>query len=225
MMDASRSATRRPTVKANLTRLLQTGLLVLALTGCLPASTNNIGQLAATGLLEKADYITLPYEEQSTEYSCGLACLVGVLNYWKTPVSQGRLLDQSPPQNTRTGYSVGELRTIAKSSNMQAFSLVGNTAFLEEQVKNGRPIIVPLEMPYNRYRFNFIHSIPLYGRFFAYVSERFAPSFSHFVTVFAVSPQTVWVMDPLFGAKPIPKKEFITMWEAKKNAMLLVAAT
>ena len=78
-------------------------------------------------------------------------------------------------------------------------------------------------MEYNHYVFNFMRKIPIYGRFFEYVTERFVPKFSHFVTVFAVSRTTIWVMDPLFGIKAIPRDEFETMWAAKKRAMLLVA--
>lgn len=199
--------------------------LLLLLSACLPSGTDNVTDLASSGLLDQAEYITVPFVQQSTDYTCGLACLVSVLQYWKQPASENDILSRTPPDSRRTGYSVGELKRIAKDRQAQAFAMIGTTMFLEQQVKKGRPVIVPLQMPYNRYRLNFVREIPIYGKFFAYLSEQFVPSFSHFVTVFAVTPQTVWVMDPMFGAKPIPKNEFTTMWQAKKNALLLVAAT
>ena len=198
-------------------------LLALVLAGCMPSNIDNIGHLAATGLLGEATYVTIAYVAQHTDYSCGLACLVSVLAYWDDPVSQPELLRRNPPENVKTGYRVGELKDIALSRNKLAFALTADTNFLEQQIRNGRPVIVPLEMEYNHYLFNFMRTIPVYGRFFEYVTERFVPKFSHFVTVFAASSRTIWVMDPLFGVKAIPRGEFESMWAAKKRAMLLVA--
>jgi len=198
-------------------------LLALVLAGCMPSNIDNIVQLTASGLLEETTYVTVAFVAQHNDYSCGLACLVSVLAYWDDPVSQAELLRRSPPENTKTGYRVDELKDIATGRNKLAYALTGGTEFLELQIMNGRPIIVPLEMEYNHYMFNFMRKIPLYGRFFEYVTERFVPKFSHFVTVFAVSRATIWVMDPLFGVKAIPRDEFEPMWAAKKRAMLLVA--
>lgn len=206
-----------------LTQSLILGMLLLMSTACMPTSTDNISHLAASGLLEQAEYVQVPFVRQSTNYSCGLACLVSVLEYWKRPANESDLLSKTPPESTSSGYSVGELKAIAKTNKAQAFSFTGNAAFLEQQVRSGRPVIVPLKLSYNRYRYNFIHEIPLYGKFFDYVTEQFVPTYSHFVTVFAVSSHTVWVMDPMYGVKPIPRAEFSSMWEAKNNAMLLVA--
>lgn len=199
-------------------------LLALALSGCMPSNVDNIGHLTAAGLLAEATYVPVAFVAQHNGYSCGLACLVSVLAYWNDPVSQEELLRHSPPENTKTGYRVGELKDIATGRKKLAYAMTAQTGFLEQQILNGRPVIVPLEMEYNHYLFNFMRSIPVYGRFFEYVTERFVPKFSHFVTVFAVSRTTIWVMDPLFGIKAIPKGEFESMWAAKKRAMLQVAA-
>jgi predicted double-glycine peptidase len=198
-------------------------LIAILLTGCLPSNTDNIGSLVTLGLLEEASYILVPFVAQENDYSCGLACLVSVLTYWKDPVSQRELLHQTPPESKATGYKVGELKAIAAGRDKQAFALTATPAFLEQQLGKGRPLIVPLEMEYNHYLFNFMRKIPLYGRVFTYVTDRFVPKFSHFVTVFAVSQKTIWVMDPIFGIKPIPREEFTNMWNAKKRAMLLLA--
>lgn len=199
-------------------------LTALLLTGCLPSSTDNIGTLVTLGLLDETSYVLVPFVAQENDYSCGLACLVSVLTYWKDPVSQSKLLRRFPPESKATGYKVGELKAIAEDRNKQAFALTATTAFLEQQLGKGRPLIVPLEMEYNHYMFNFMRKIPIYGRFYTYVTDRFVPKFSHFVTVFAVSRHTIWVMDPIFGIKPIPREEFANMWDAKKRAMLLLAA-
>lgn len=198
-------------------------LIALTLTGCLPSNTDNIGALVTLGLLEETTYILVPFVAQENEYSCGLACLVSVLAYWKDPVSQRELLRQTPPESKSTGYNVGELKAIAAGRNKQAFALTATPAFLEQQLGKGRPPIVTLEMEYNHYLFNFMRKIPIYGRFFTYMTDRFVPKFSHFVTVFAISKKTIWVMDPIFGVKPIPREEFTDMWDAKKRAMLLLA--
>jgi len=214
------------TVKSNLTTSGMVYLLLLTmLAGCLPNSANTVGQIQASGLLEDIDYVRITFVSQTDNYDCGLACLVSVLDYCKIPVNHESLLEEMPPGSMRTGYSVGELREIAKSKNINAFALIGNPAFLEQQLQQGRPVIVPLDMSYNQYRYNFVQRVPLYGEFFAYIDREYAPRYSHFVTVFAVAPNTVWVMDPMYGMKPIPKTQFNTMWEAKKNAMLLVASS
>jgi len=200
-------------------------LTALMLTGCLPSNTDNIGALVTLGLLEETSYVLVPFVAQENDYSCGLACLVSVLTYWKDPVSQRELLRQTPPESKATGYNVGELKAIATGRDKQAFALLSTTTFLEQQLGRGRPSIVPLEMEYNHYIFNFMRKIPIYGRFYSYVSDKFVPKFSHFVTVFATSKHTIWVMDPIFGIKPIPREEFINMWDAKKRATLLLAGT
>ena len=107
--------------------------------------------------------IDLTFHEQITDYSCGAACLESVMEYWGTEVDQEAMLDSTPPMNPATGYTVGELKDIALSRGLQAFAIIGNTTFLAGQIDKQRPIIVPIMITYNEYRFEFASRAPIVG--------------------------------------------------------------
>ena len=167
--------------------------------------------------------IDLTFHEQITDYSCGAACLESVMEYWGTEVDQEAMLDSTPPMNPATGYTVGELKDIALSRGLQAFAIIGNTTFLAGQIDKQRPIIVPIMITYNEYRFEFASRAPIVGPVYEAFRDNVVLEYSHFVLVFEVDEDSVRVVDPMYGTVRIPKERFESMWAKRENAMLLVA--
>ncbi|QJT11084.1 cysteine peptidase family C39 domain-containing protein [Oceanidesulfovibrio marinus] len=164
------------------------------------------------------------FEEQLTNFSCGMACLVSVLNYWGVPSDQQVLIDEYPPDHGSRGYSLGELKRIAMDRNLKAFSLQGGFNFLKQQISKGRPQITPLLIPYGEFDFDRVRRIPGAGRLFGGMSRRLTGSYSHFVVVSAIAEGRVLVMNPMYGLQEIEESRFLDMWKKQKQSMLLVAS-
>lgn len=166
--------------------------------------------------------VELKVIKQINNYACGIACLTAVLDYWDVGTAQQRLLRLYPPQQSSRGYSLGRLKRIAQKYGLKGYALLADFHFLQEQIENGRPVIVGLVVPYNLYSLDFIRDIPVYGRVFDYLNR--AATFSHFVVVCSVDDSHIRIMDPLYGLKTISRQAFQAMWDRKKNALLLVTA-
>lgn len=170
------------------------------------------------------EIIPLPVEEQLTQFSCGLACLVSVMKYWGVSVQQQNLLDRYPPDHGSRGYSMGELKDIAAVHNAKAYNLQGGENFLRQQIAKGRPLITPLLIPYGEFEFKTIRSIPGAGRLFSGLSRRFTGAYSHFVAVSAIGQGRVLFMNPMYGLQEVEESRFMDMWEKKKRSILFVTS-
>ena len=166
--------------------------------------------------------IQLKVIKQINDYSCGIACVTTVLDYWDVNTQQQQILHRYPPQDTAQGYSLGQLKRIVQDHNLEGYALFSNLSFLRAQIRKERPVIVALVVPYNMYSLDWVRNVPVYGEIFEYLTQ--ASTFSHFVVVHDVDREKVRVMDPLYGLKSLSKEAFETMWDKKHNAMLLVAA-
>jgi ABC-type bacteriocin/lantibiotic exporter with double-glycine peptidase domain len=154
--------------------------------------------------------------------SCGLACLVSILDYWGVDIQQQDLLRSYPPDHGQDGYSLGRLKAIAQQYSLEGYALFSDLDFLRQQLDRGRPVLVALVVPYNLYRQQIIRNIPIYGRIFRFLTQ--VPTFRHFVVVRGIGQEKVKIMDPMYGLKTLPREAFQAMWDKQKNAMLLVAA-
>ncbi len=189
------------------------GLGAIALTARFGYASSGSAHHAALGVSDDA-VIPLRFEEQVTVFSCGLACLVSVMEYWGTLQKQYDLLDAHPPRNERTGYSMGELKTIAEGQSARAYCLQGEYGFVKQQIAKRRPLIMPLLIPYNEFGFSI-------GR---RLGRRLVGSYSHFVAVCAIANGKVLLMNPLQGLHVVEESRFVDMWEKKQRSMLLVTA-
>ncbi len=158
--------------------------------------------------------------KQITDYSCGLAGLCCILNYWQVKNNREKLLHKYPPIQSEYGYSLGQLKQIAHRKGLKAFALHGSFGLLKRQLSKERPVLVAMEVPYNLYKLQRAKKIPLLGKLLKMVSGY---TFSHFMVVYGVNGQEIKVMDPRYGLQTIPRKNFLDMWEKMNQAMLLVA--
>lgn len=207
----------------NITRRHFLGALGMTLAATSIAVAKPEGAIQAHGF-EAGEIIPLSVEEQLTVYSCGLACLVSVMNYWGVDADQQYLLDRYPPKHGSRGYSMGELKSIAAEHSAKAYNLQGGFNFLRQQIAKGRPLITPLLIPYGEFEFKTIRSIPGAGNLFSGLSRRFSGAYSHFVAVSAIGQGRVLFMNPMYGLQEVEESRFLDMWEKKKQSILFVTS-
>lgn len=207
----------------NITRRHFMGALAMTLMATRIAVANPVGSVKMHGFVGE-EVIPLPVEEQLTLFSCGLACLVSVMNYWGVNVQQQHLLDRYPPEHGSRGYSMGELKKIASDHNAKAYNLQGGYTFLKQQIAKGRPLITPLLIPYGEFEFTAIRKIPGAGRLFSGLSRRFSGAYSHFVAVSAIGNGRVLFMNPMYGLQEVEESGFVDMWKQKKQSILFVTS-
>lgn len=158
--------------------------------------------------IEQGEALAVPYVRQASRAECGMAALASVMEYYKDPAySQQVLLDRHPPASSR-GYSLGELRDIARAHDFAGFVVPGNEAFLREQLSRGRPLIVPLHLQ---------GAVPL-------ISRALDTRYDHYVVVVGMDDERrkVVTMDPARGPVELDFDDFAAGWEAMNRAVLLV---
>jgi ABC-type bacteriocin/lantibiotic exporter with double-glycine peptidase domain len=154
--------------------------------------------------LRAAIYVDVPYVPQSSAEDCGAAALSSVGQYWDFDMTPAAILRKYPLQPDAPGYSMGELKRIAQKEGLTAFVIPGQFSLIEEQIRSGRPLIVPLQLD----------TIP------AVVQP-----FDHYVIIVGMSKarSTVILMDPQKGLISLKRLDFMKAWSAKEKAILLVA--
>ncbi len=171
---------------------------------------------------EEETHITLNYKKQITGYSCGIASLTMVLNYWDVPVTQEELLKKYPPVSIKKGYTIGELKMITKETGLQAFSIDSDMDFIKKQISLGRPVICVLEMSQDNGVITVLNRIPIINNIAIFLWEKIVPKEVHFIVVAGFSNNTFLVADPISGISRINFDRFQAFWRQGKNALLLV---
>jgi len=150
-------------------------------------------------------WLDVPFVKQ-TEDGCGSAAISMVLQYWN---ARGEQIDQKradPTQIQKQLYSpkargifASDVESYLKASGFKVFSLDGNWSDLQENVKQGRPLIVSLQPGTAR--------SPL-----------------HYVVVTGIDWQkeAVFIHDPARGKLlRVERAEFEKQWRPNHNWMLL----
>jgi ABC-type bacteriocin/lantibiotic exporter with double-glycine peptidase domain len=149
-------------------------------------------------------------KKQTGQFSCGIASLVCVLDYWDFEVEESKILQKFPPGSEELGYSIIELRQIAKDFGVEAFLLEGDIDFLREQILLGRPLIIPIWISDN-------------WEFLIGGLKVFGGAYNHYVVAYGFSEGHVCVMDPDKGKRIISVVRFMKMWEVNGSVSLLIA--
>jgi len=84
---------------------------------------------------------------QKYDFSCGSASVASVLNYWGYKVTDEKIVKDQPPKSINRGYSAAELLKILDDYQMKAFLTKGSKYNLLYEIRNGRPVIVPVKIP------------------------------------------------------------------------------
>ncbi len=127
-------------------------------------------------------------------------------------MSLKELLKTDPPQDSKNGYTLAELKSIAQSQGLSAVVLQGRLEFLKEQLSKGRPLICLLPQEQGGW------NIHLNG-----VSVLPENPGNHFVVAMGFSETQLVLMNPEGGVQRMKADSFLRMWHKAKNTLLLVA--
>lgn len=193
-------------------------IVFLLLSACAgkPLSVDDYGKKNS---LQDFNHLNFNVVIQDDPYACGAAVLSAVFQYWGHPVAQESILKNSPPKG-ELGYSLAEMRDIAKTQGFNAFAITANTSVLEKELNSKRPLIVALHLPI---ALSGYAKIPVFGPLGKALAENVGPRFNHYVTVVGISPDTVLMADPVQGIKTLPKADFIVYWQKLNRASLVLA--
>jgi ABC-type bacteriocin/lantibiotic exporter with double-glycine peptidase domain len=91
-----------------------------------------------------------PVVKQTTTADCGLAALAMIAGAWGQQVTLAELATVAPP--SKSGVKLGKLRDVARARGLDAFAIAGTYADLEHELRNGRPVLLGLLLPFERDR-------------------------------------------------------------------------
>jgi len=115
------------------------------------------------------------------------------------------------------GYTIGELKAIARDKGLHAFAIKGDLAKLREQLSKGRPVVVCITMDSSaRWLRNLLAKLP-----YRIADWLLTSPYSHFVLAFGHSRDSILWMDPAQGKVSANTNDFLRMWSEQGNAMLL----
>ena len=155
-------------------------------------------QAAGVQLLE------IPFFRQQNWTGCGAAVLASVLSYWDRDIRPEDIQKRFPADSPGRGYTLGELKKIARHYDCHAFAFACSLDTLKEHLAAGRPLIVPLEID---------PAPPL------------LPDYDHYVIVVGLDRVRgrIYLADPQVGILRSGLSDFNRQWRAKSYAALLVA--
>jgi predicted double-glycine peptidase len=186
-----------------------------------------LGALVLGGCTSVANFRGIPFEgeglyvggvpplRQDDRYACGPACLAAVAIHWGVPLADFKAKCPAVPEDT-TGQ---QLQKLAESLGLQAFVFEGSMADLEDNLRQGRPMIVMLTKPPDPA----IRRMGLLGGLGLALSEHVAHP-AHWVVVIGLTgDHAVIVHDPASGLLQIKVAAFQRWWAQQRNLCVLVA--
>ena len=208
-------------IRSSYTLRLSFTSLLLAFSGCctMPASTEDP---VFQSKYSQFAYCGFETTKQSRNTSCGSACLVSVLKYWGNIVSEEEIFHEFPVPSEE-GYSVVDLKNIAKRNSLDAYALTmqrNPLVQLEEQVLKGRPVICAVRFPWHLY---FAYDVPIYGQTYRTLAWIFGPRKNHYIVVFGIKDDKFMIMDPAYGFVTLSQKQFERCWSRRAYGVVLCA--
>ena len=186
-----------------------------------------------------ADYCELSAVRQRSRSSCGAACLESLLSYWELDGDQTEILGTEPP-GSRAGYSLAELKGMAKRRGLTAFKVSFEASpldLLHGELAQGRPVLLAVRCPLGRY---FGEPVPLIEHLdtsvisFSVREERLASApiastrgrlKDHYVLAFGYDKgaKQVLLMDPAYGLVSVGENRLLQFWGEQNYAALVCA--
>ncbi|WP_018864399.1 MULTISPECIES: cysteine peptidase family C39 domain-containing protein [Thioalkalivibrio] len=173
--------------------------------------------------VEEGVALEVPYVRQTSRTDCGSAALASVMEYYRGSAYSPHALSDQYPHASPRGYSLGELREIAREHGFAAFVVPGDESFLRSHLERGRPLIVPLQV---RQGDADLRGTPgVFARLIERRGDQEQDSgYDHYVVVVGMddSRGKVLAMDPARGPVEIDFGDFATAWERMHHAVLLL---
>ena len=139
LADSRISADRGASFVMSILRLQVAMLGVMVLCDC--TSVTNFRGIPMRG---DSLYVSgLPPLRQNEQYTCGSACVAAVAAHWGVTLDEFKAKRPAAPKDT-TGQ---DLQVRAESLGLQAFVFQGSLADLQDNLRQGRPLIVMITKP------------------------------------------------------------------------------
>lgn len=186
-------------------------LLAALLAGC--ASPERFNGIA---IGETPTLITsVPPLLQNKKVSCGPTCLAAVAAYWGKDYST--IISGDSPYFAED-FNALDLTNLAGRLELKPFVYSGSMTDLEDQVKNGRPVITLIPRPHYQHD----PEMMLNGWSMESAWDTFAPKYSHWVIVIGFTDTKVILQDPAAGRMMVTRAKFDDWWKAKRRTCVLV---
>ena len=157
----------------------------------------------------------LPPLRQNKQYTCGAACVAAVAAHWGVTLDEFKAKCPAAPKDS-TGQ---DLQALAESVGLQAFVFQGSMADLQDNLRQGRPMIVMITQPPDPA----LRQLGLWGRLALSLSEHVSHP-AHWVVVIGLTgDQSVIVHDPATGLLQIKAPAFQKWWSQRNNLCVLIA--
>lgn len=156
----------------------------------------------------------LPPIRKNARYACGPACVAAVAGYWGVGMTEFRTRIANAPADT-TGK---DLREMAEALGLLAFVFQGSLADLQDNLRQGRPVIVMLPKPPDPA----LRRAGWLGAAALALSEH-VPHPPHWVVVIGIVGSQVVVHDPSAGQLQIESGTFLKWWARTDHLCVLLA--
>jgi len=207
----------------NLTLLI----LFTGITGC-GSLAKSVKDQGFQKKFSKYDYCNIDAVKQSSQITCGAACLSSLLKYWGKDLSEADLLRKYPPDDKK-GYPLYQLKSICDAEGLKAFVLSmsdyqhpekkSSLGQLTSQIKKGRPVLLAVKFSTHDYvgkRFPLL-GFPTYLLLGKYDLQK-----DHYVIAFGLNDKNILLMDPGYGYTAIKKKKLKKRWQPLSYTALLI---
>ena len=182
----------------------------LLMGGC--TSVHSFRGLSLTG---ESLYVSgLPPLRQNQDYACGPTCVAAVAAHWGVGLAEFKAKCPAAPPDT-TG---ADLRAIAESLGLRGLVYQGSLADLQDNLRQGRPVIVMIPQPPNPA----LRQAGWIGALALSVSEH-VPHPSHWVVVIGITADhQVIVHDPAAGPLQLEPAVFEKWWQRMNHLSVLI---
>jgi len=157
---------------------------------------------------------SIPPLLQNKKISCGPTCVAAVAAYWGKDYT--RVISADSPYFAED-FSALDLTNLLGRLELKPYVYSSSMADLEDQVRNGRPVIVLIPRPHYQRDPEFM----LNGYTAASLWDTFAPKYSHWVIVIGYTDTRVILQDPAAGRMIVTRMKFDDWWKAKRRTCVL----
>jgi predicted double-glycine peptidase len=187
----------------------------LLLAGLGAGGCASVGQFKGLALDADSVYVSgVTPIRQDRNYACGAACFAAVAAHWGVNLADFKARHPRLPADT-TGR---DLQQLAEEFGLQALVYRGSMEDLQQNLADGRPLIVMIPMP-------LVAKGGLATDLLFNAWNEVGPRPPHWVVVVGVvKDKHVIVDDPASGPLLVRQEEFQKWWAQKENLCVLIAA-
>jgi predicted double-glycine peptidase len=158
----------------------------------------------------------LPPIRQNKQYACGPACVAAVAAYWGVGLTEFKSRCPVTPRDT----TASDLKVMAEALGLRAFVVEASFADLEDNLRQGRPVIVMITQPPDP----MMRQAGVIGAMGLALSEHLTHPPHWVVVLGCAGGKEVIIHDPASGLLQV-KREIFEKWRKRMgNVSVLIAS-